>query len=77
MALSASKLRANIYQVLDEVLETGKPVEIDRKGRILRIVPPPPPKNRFKDLPKRKYVVRGKLEDLIHMDWSKEWKPFL
>jgi hypothetical protein len=36
--LTASKLRANIYRVLDQVLETGVPVEIERHGRRLRII---------------------------------------
>ena len=39
MPITASKLRENVYRLLDEVLETGKPLEIERKGRILRIVP--------------------------------------
>jgi prevent-host-death family protein len=37
--INATKLRANLYAVLDEVLATGNPVEIVRKGRKLRIVP--------------------------------------
>jgi len=39
MAMSASELRQNIYNLLDEVLETGIPLEIERKGKKLRIVP--------------------------------------
>ena len=39
MALSASKLRANVYRLLDEVLETGKPLEIERNGKTLVIAP--------------------------------------
>ena len=35
MRLTASKLRESIYEILDEILETGTPVEIERKGRIL------------------------------------------
>ena len=38
MAITASKLRENIYRILDGVIETGEPVEIDRGGRRLRIV---------------------------------------
>lgn len=34
---SASALRANLYSILDEVLETGIPLEIERKGMGLRI----------------------------------------
>jgi antitoxin (DNA-binding transcriptional repressor) of toxin-antitoxin stability system len=39
MAVSATQLRQNIYAILDEALSTGKPVEIERKGKVLRIVP--------------------------------------
>ena len=35
-------VRQNIYQLLDQVLDTGVPLEIERKGRKLRIVPEPP-----------------------------------
>ena len=38
MALTASKFRENIYNILDEVLETDTPVEIERNGQKLRIV---------------------------------------
>ena len=40
--LSPTLLRANLYRLLDEVLETGVPIEIDRGGRRLRIVPVEP-----------------------------------
>lgn len=32
MVMSSSELRANIYQLLDQVLETGVPPEIERQG---------------------------------------------
>ena len=38
MAITASKLRENVYNILDQVLETGVPVEIERGGHPLRIV---------------------------------------
>ena len=38
MSVTASQLRADIYRLLDEVVETGVPLEIERKGRRLRIV---------------------------------------
>ncbi len=39
MPTTASKLRANIYRMLDEVLETGQPLEIERNGKTLVIAP--------------------------------------
>lgn len=74
MALSASKLRANVYRLLDEVLETGKPLEIERNGKTLLITP----KEResiWDRLPRREGFIVGDPNDLIHMDWSSEWNP--
>jgi prevent-host-death family protein len=73
MAISSTKLRENIYQILDEVLRTGRPIEIRRKGRSLRIVPEAPV-SRLAKLRKRS-TIRGNAEDLVHIDWSGEWKP--
>jgi len=73
MKLTASKLRENIYRILDQVLETGQPVEIERRGQKLRIVPVKP-SGRLERLPPRPYLL-AQPEELIHMDWSKEWKP--
>lgn len=75
MAITASELRQNIYRLLDEVAETGVPLEIERKGKRLRIVPadePPSKLDRVKGDPD--YIV-GDPDDIIHMDWIKYWKP--
>ena len=37
-ALTASQLRADVYNILDRVLATGEPATIVRNGRTLRIV---------------------------------------
>ena len=49
MAVSATQLRQNIYAILDEALSTGKPVEIERKGKRLRLVPEPPEVKNIED----------------------------
>lgn len=72
MAISASTLRANVYRVLDQVLETGQPVEIERNGRRLFIVADEPP-SRLARLVQRPNVVVGDSDDLVHVDWSGEW----
>jgi len=71
MKVTASRLRENIYSILDQVAETGVPVEIERKGRILRIVADQKP-SKLDRLKKRNRCL-GDLESIIHMDWSKEW----
>lgn len=69
--MTPSKLRADVYNILDEALKTGIPVEVVRKGRVLKIVPDTKP-DKLSRLKKRNYVV-GNSDDFIHMDWSKEW----
>lgn len=76
MALTASKLRQDIYRILDEVLETGVPVEIERKGRMLRIVAVEP-RGRLANLKTNPNLIIGDPDDLVHIDWSSEWKPYL
>jgi hypothetical protein len=73
MTLKASKLRANIYRILDQVLETGVPVEIERRGKLLRIVAAEPP-SRLARLPRRDCIA-GDPMDLVHLDWYDEWRP--
>jgi antitoxin (DNA-binding transcriptional repressor) of toxin-antitoxin stability system len=71
MKLSASKLRQNLYQVLDEVLEKGTPVEIERKGKILKIVPGKSD-SKLMNLEPHDTII-GDPESIINIDWSKEW----
>jgi hypothetical protein len=53
------------------VLETGIPVEIERKGHVLKIAEERTgPK--LARLIKRPYL-RGAPEDIVHLDWSKYW----
>jgi prevent-host-death family protein len=73
MALTASALRQNIYQILDGVAETGIPQEIIRKGKMLRIVSVRK-KSKLAQVKKRS-LIKGDPEDLVHMDWSHLWKP--
>ena len=71
--LTASKLREDIYRVLDEVLASGEPVAIERNGRRLRIVADEPP-TRMGKRGRRPDVVVGDSDDLVHLDWSGEWR---
>ena len=74
MALSASRLRQDVYRILDEVIATGVPVEVLRKGRRVRIVPVDPPGRLDRLVPHPDAVV-GDPEDLVHLGWSHEWSP--
>ena len=71
MRVSASKLRENLYSILDEVLESGVPIEVERKGKLLKIVPFRP-ESKLHRLRKRDCIV-GDSEDLVHMNWLEHW----
>jgi hypothetical protein len=75
MTLTASRLREDIYKILDGILETGEPVEIERKGRILQIVVETPPSSRVARMKKRPGMINGDPEDLAATDWSANWNP--
>jgi hypothetical protein len=72
--LTASKLRANVYRILDEVLETGVAVEIERRGKILKIVAMEP-RSKLANLKPNPGYLRSDPEDVVHLDWSAEWRP--
>lgn len=73
MRVTASKLRENVYRILDEALETGTPVEVIRKGKILKIVPEKRP-SKLANMKKRKGWLVGDPEDIINIDWMAEWR---
>jgi hypothetical protein len=75
MPLTASRLREDIYKILDSVIETGEPVEIERKGRVLRITADRAPASRISRIRKRPGLINGNPLDLAKVDWSKAWDP--
>ena len=76
MAVTASKLREDIYRILDRILATGIPVEVLRGRRKLKIVPDDAAApSRLARLKRRPKAIHGDPQDLVHMDWSKEWRP--
>lgn len=74
--MTPSELRADIYRLLDQVLETGIPLEIERKGRRLKIVVAdasgPSKLERLRTNPD--YLVCDP-DEIVHMDWSDHWRP--
>lgn len=75
MALSASALRNDVYRLLDQVAETGRPLVIERKGRRLRIVRED--SGRRLDRLVRHDCIKHDPESLVHIDWSEEWRSDL
>ena len=70
-ALSLTSLRKQLYQVVDRVLETGIPAEIERKGQKLLIVPVGRPRSRLRNLKKRNGIVGdpNELADIEVGEW--------
>lgn len=71
-SMTATELRRKIYNVLDEVLETGVPQQVVRKGRALLITPVEPRRRRLGDLPKRQ-ILNGTFDELVATTW--DWEP--
>jgi antitoxin (DNA-binding transcriptional repressor) of toxin-antitoxin stability system len=70
MRITVSKLRKNLYSVLDEVIKRGVPVEIVPKGTVLRIVPEPRA-SKLAGLKRRTGFV-GDPDDIIGMHWLEQ-----
>ncbi len=72
--VTATELRKNIYKLLDQVLSSNVPLEIERKGRRL-IITPADRKPRIESLLLHEDCIVGDPEELVHIDWSGEWRP--
>lgn len=71
MVIKATSLRQNLYQLLDEVLATGQPLIVERKGRHLQIIP----EGQSSKLERLEAhtSINGAPEDLLNLDWSEYW----
>jgi len=70
--MNATQLRQNLYQTLDEIIETGKPVRVERKGKVLFITAEPTLKQ--KRVFKKRKVFKNSGEDITKIDWMKDWE---
>lgn len=76
MVVTPSQLRSDVYRLLDRTLATGQPLQVKRKGRLLQIVPVAKGK-KMDRLVQRPGTIIGSPDDIVHMDWSRYWKPYL
>ena len=74
MAITASDLRQDIYRILDSVLDSGQPVEVERRGRRLQIAAVAPVSKLSRLVPRTKFL-RGDPDDIVSIDWSDAWRP--
>ena len=71
MRYSATKLRQNLYNILDRIIEKGEVVEIERKGHVLRISREETV-SRWDRLESHD-IVNGDPEEIVPIDWSHKW----
>ena len=69
--ITVTELRGNIYNLLDEVLNTGIPIEINKGGRKLKIMPVDKV-NKLENLISRPNIIKGNPDDLVDISWEKE-----
>ena len=69
--VTPTQLRADIYNLLDEVLKTGLPLEIKKGNKKLRIIPVDEV-NKLENLIDRPEVIEGNPEDLVDIEWTDE-----
>ncbi len=67
--VTPTELRANIYNILEEILTTGIPIEIKKGNQKLRIVPVAKV-DKFQNLIVRPNVIQGDPEDLADIHWE-------
>jgi prevent-host-death family protein len=69
--VTPTELRADIYNLLDEVLRTGLPLEIKKDGKLLRIIPVAQP-DKMQNLVPRPEVIQGDPDELAELSWEDE-----
>ncbi|PCI39285.1 MAG: hypothetical protein COB50_01330 [Thiotrichales bacterium] len=72
-SLSLTALRADLYNIVDQVISTGTAVTIKRHGHIVRLVPEVLI-SKLDCLKRCPEIMVGNPEDFVHLDWSDEWK---
>lgn len=72
MSLSLTELRNNLYKVVDQVIETGIPVEVTRNNHKIKIILADGP-SKLERLSERKNIFNDDPESFVHCNWISEW----
>ena len=78
MTITATKLRADLYRVIDNVIKNGVSVEVELRGKKVRIVPAEP-RDKLAALVKRPGVIIGnpgrlpRVKTFDEKKWRKKW----
>ncbi len=70
-SVTPTQLRKNLYNLLDEVINTGVPLQINRGGKILQITPLEKV-NKLDLLISRPDVINGNPDELVNITWEGE-----
>ncbi len=70
-SVTSSKLQNNLDQLLDEILNTGKPQEIERNGKRL-IISPVETVDKLQKLIYRPQAIIGDPDDLVQISWKRQ-----
>ena len=70
-SVTPTELHSNIYHLLNEVLATGVPLEIQKGERKLRIVAVEKV-DKFQNLPARPQAILGNPDELVTITWEHE-----
>ena len=73
--ITPTQLRKDLYRLLDRVIETGEPLEVERKGVTLKIER----QAKLTKLERARLMARpdvwvGDPNDIFHMDYLEEWR---
>ena len=71
MTYKATALRQNLYNILDSVIDSGQPVEIERRGHRLLIMPEK--RSSIWDRLEPHSIVNGDPADLVSSSWDQIW----
>ena len=73
MSLSLTEFRANLYKIVDQAIKTGTPIELERKGVKITLIPETK-KSKLERLVKYPNTIIGDPDSVVHIDWSSEWE---
>ncbi|MCB8766406.1 type II toxin-antitoxin system Phd/YefM family antitoxin [Planktothrix agardhii 1029] len=71
-SVTPKELRGNLENLLDEILRTGIPLEIDRGGGKRLCIVPVEKLEKLHNLVYRSHFILGEPEDLIDLNWEQE-----
>jgi len=74
--ITATQLRKDVYRLLDQVVDSGEIIEVNRKGKLIRIEPVGR-RSKLESLKAHPSSICGNSDNLVHIDWSDRWQPDL